>query len=152
MIHELKIKPKFFQDIINGIKNFEIRKNDRKFRVDDTLVLYEYDYMDNTYTGNHIKVKVDNILTHDDFPEGIPIDYVVMNIRRCKSWKPLLHKIYYRIDVEGDIVEELWEETTYDYSLLAIGNCFESKVKAAMYRNYYVHLYKDYKHIGDTNE
>lgn len=23
MIHELKIKPKFFQDIINGIKNFE---------------------------------------------------------------------------------------------------------------------------------
>lgn len=66
MIHELKIKPKFFQDIINGIKNFEIRKNDRMFRVGDILVLSEFDYRDNTYTGNQIKVKVDNILTHDD--------------------------------------------------------------------------------------
>lgn len=43
MIHELKIKPKFFQDIINVIKNFEIRKNDRKFRVGDILVLSEFD-------------------------------------------------------------------------------------------------------------
>lgn len=105
MIHELKIKPKFFQDIINGIKNFEIRKNDRMFRVGDILVLSEFDYRDNTYTGNQIKVKVDNILTHDDFPDGIPIDYAV----------------------------------------LMIGNCFKSKVQAAMYKNYYVHLYKGYQ-------
>lgn len=145
MIHELKIKPKFFQDIINGIKNFEIRKNDRMFRVGDILVLSEFDYMDNTYTGNQIKVKVDNILTHDDFPDGIPIDYVVMNIRRYNSWIPVQNDIYYRIDIDGDIVEDTWEETTFDYAVLMIGNCFESKVQAAKYKNYYVHLYKGYQ-------
>lgn len=145
MIHELKIKPKIFQDIINGIKNFEIRKNDRMFRVGDILVLSEFDYMDNTYTGNQIQVRVDNILTHEDFPDGIPIDYVVMNIRRYNSWIPVQNDIYYRIDIDGDIVEDTWEETTFDYAVLMIGNCFKSKVQAAMYKNYYVHLYKGYQ-------
>ena len=31
MIHELKIKPQYYEDIKIGLKPFEIRKNDRDF-------------------------------------------------------------------------------------------------------------------------
>lgn len=142
MIHELKIAPKFFQDIVNGIKNFEIRKNDRKFNIGDILVLSEI--KEDNYTGNQVTVKIENILTHNDFPEGIPVDYVVMNIKLCNEWRPLVHDIYYRVDIEGDIVEEVWEETTYDYSLLAIGNCFKDRIQASIYINYFKNFYEQF--------
>ncbi|HGS9341836.1 TPA: DUF3850 domain-containing protein, partial [Clostridioides difficile] len=29
MIHELKILPQYFKEVVNGNKNFEVRKNDR---------------------------------------------------------------------------------------------------------------------------
>lgn len=47
--HKLKLDTKFFDDVKNGVKTFEIRKNDRDFRVLDTLVLYRYDPINNTY-------------------------------------------------------------------------------------------------------
>lgn len=41
-IHELKILPNYFKAVVSGEKTFELRKNDRKFEVGDTLVLKEY--------------------------------------------------------------------------------------------------------------
>ncbi|HGS9342764.1 DUF3850 domain-containing protein [Clostridioides difficile] len=32
MIHELKILPQYFKEVVNGNKNFEVRKNDRSFK------------------------------------------------------------------------------------------------------------------------
>ena len=43
MKHELKILPEYFKPVKDGIKNFEIRKNDRNFQVGDTLILKEWD-------------------------------------------------------------------------------------------------------------
>lgn len=43
MTHELKILPKYFEDVMTGKKNFEIRKNDRDFKVGDYLLLKEYE-------------------------------------------------------------------------------------------------------------
>lgn len=40
--HELKIKPEYFKDVQEGLKKFELRKNDRDFRVGDTVVLIEF--------------------------------------------------------------------------------------------------------------
>lgn len=57
----------------------------------------------------------------------------------------IYNDIYYRIDIDGDIIEDTWEETSFDYAFLMIGNCFESKVQAAMYKNYYLHLYRGYQ-------
>ncbi|WP_270745219.1 DUF3850 domain-containing protein [Lactococcus petauri] len=37
--HELKLDVKYFDDVKNGTKNFEIRKNDRDFKVGDILIL-----------------------------------------------------------------------------------------------------------------
>ncbi|WP_285046665.1 DUF3850 domain-containing protein [Lactococcus petauri] len=37
--HELKLDIKYFDEVKNGTKNFEIRKNDRDFKVGDILEL-----------------------------------------------------------------------------------------------------------------
>lgn len=43
MIHELKLRKEFFDYVRFGIKKFEIRKDDRDYKVGDTLVLKEID-------------------------------------------------------------------------------------------------------------
>lgn len=76
MIHELKILPEYFEQVRNGTKTFEIRKNDRNFKVGDTLWLKEWD--GNKYTGRDTTRKVIYIL---DDNSGYVLDgYVVMSI------------------------------------------------------------------------
>ncbi|EDP7604065.1 DUF3850 domain-containing protein [Listeria seeligeri] len=48
-VHKLKILPEFFVKKICLKKSFEIRKNDRDYKVGDTLVLQEF--KNGTYTG-----------------------------------------------------------------------------------------------------
>lgn len=50
MIHDLKITPKYFDDVWNGIKRFELRKDDRDYQIGDTLLLREWD--GEKYTGS----------------------------------------------------------------------------------------------------
>lgn len=42
MIHELKLNSKYYYDSLMNIKTFEIRKNDRNFKIGDILKLVEY--------------------------------------------------------------------------------------------------------------
>ena len=48
--YKLKTLPHFFNALSDGVKNFEIRKNDRDFHVGDTLHLEEWT-PDAHYTG-----------------------------------------------------------------------------------------------------
>lgn len=48
-IHEVKIGATFFEEAACGKKNFELRRNDRGYRVGDMLELQEY--RDGAYTG-----------------------------------------------------------------------------------------------------
>lgn len=56
MVHELKIAPEYFKDVRTGLKKFEIRKNDRDFKVGDRLFLKEWNNYH--YTGKSINVVV----------------------------------------------------------------------------------------------
>jgi len=86
--HVLKLNQRYFDAVKNGIKIFEVRKDDRGFKVGDTLVLEEVDD-DGEYVLEYIvppKTKricaaVTYVLTHDDFPDGVPKGYVVMSIK-----------------------------------------------------------------------
>lgn len=96
-VHQMKLNDRYFDAVDNGIKTFEIRKDDRGFRVGDVLRLYRvnddglYVSRDGTYASNDrsglkpIQVTVRYILTHDDFPDGIPEGYVVMSIEKVKE-------------------------------------------------------------------
>ena len=54
----LKILPKYFKDVESGKKNFEIRKNDRKYEVGKWLCLREYN---GEYTGNFVIRQIEYI-------------------------------------------------------------------------------------------
>jgi len=89
--HILKLNDRYFDAVANGIKTFEIRKNDRDYKVGDTLVLKKVDddgkfltYADHNLGMNlnyEIKVAITYILTHDEF-DGISEEYVALGIRR----------------------------------------------------------------------
>ncbi len=74
---ELKITPEYFEAQRSGVKNFEIRRNDRGYRVDDVLWLKEYDPEKKQYTGNTLKRKITYITSYKQ-QEG----YVVLGTRK----------------------------------------------------------------------
>lgn len=86
MIHELKIKPDYFADVVSGKKTFEVRKADRPFKVGDLLALNEFE--NQSYTGASCLVYIDYILNDKEFLKS---DYVVMSIKPvmlCKKDSP----------------------------------------------------------------
>lgn len=61
--HELKIAPRWFEDVQSGRKNFEIRRNDRDFKIGDYLLLKEWER--GKYTGREITRKIQYIYEGD---------------------------------------------------------------------------------------
>ncbi|WAD02611.1 DUF3850 domain-containing protein [Levilactobacillus brevis] len=73
-VQELKISPEFMESQLNGLKNFEIRKNDRNFEVNDMLWLREWS--NGEYTGRNTSVSVTFITDYKQMP-----GYVVLSTR-----------------------------------------------------------------------
>ncbi|BDX48164.1 DUF3850 domain-containing protein [Enterococcus hirae] len=76
MTHELKILPEYFEAVTSGRKQFEIRKNDRDYKVGDLLILREHDIWVDEFTGNSYKAEITYITDYAQ-KDG----YVVMGIR-----------------------------------------------------------------------
>jgi hypothetical protein len=83
MIHDLKVHPQFWRSVVCGAMPFQLRRNDRKFRVGDTIILREFD-PEFGYTNRHgeLKLVVTFVLAHEDFPNGIAKGYVVLGFGR----------------------------------------------------------------------
>lgn len=78
MTHDLKCWPEYFMAILNGDKTFEVRQNDRDFKVWDLLRLREYVPESQSYTGRIIMAHVTHIMygpkeSPVTLPEGICI-------------------------------------------------------------------------------
>ncbi|EAF8203415.1 TPA: DUF3850 domain-containing protein [Listeria monocytogenes] len=71
-LHELKTMREYFAAVAEGRKTFEIRKNDRDFKVGDYLLLKDFE---ETYTGWVALVKVIYITNYEQ-----KNDYVVLGI------------------------------------------------------------------------
>lgn len=77
MTHELKILPEYYEPVAIYQKQFEIRKNDRNYKVGDRLVLKEWD--GEKFTGREVVRYVNYILY--DWQSGLKDGYCIMNLK-----------------------------------------------------------------------
>jgi uncharacterized protein YqfB (UPF0267 family) len=90
VIHNLKCWTEYYQMIEKGLKTFELRKNDRDFRVGDILRLHEWDNHAVLYTLDSLCVEVLHILFSDyegGEIEGLQKGYVIMQIRLMSDFE-----------------------------------------------------------------
>jgi hypothetical protein len=76
-MHDLKIWPHFFSDVLNGTKTFELRRNDRNFECGDDLLLREWNPETREYTGREIIKHVAMIVTQS---EGLAEGWVILGL------------------------------------------------------------------------
>lgn len=84
--HQLKIRPEFFQAVINGTKKAEFRRADRAdraFAVGDLLCLNEYSHCEYDpqkvgFTGAFVYVLVTHVTDLSEWAPG----YVMLSIQR----------------------------------------------------------------------
>lgn len=85
--HELKNWPVPFEQVWRGTKQFEVRKNDRGFKVGDSLLLREWiektDGIKGHYTGREILTEVTYLTQGPNW--GLPEHLVVMSIRTIRK-------------------------------------------------------------------
>lgn len=74
-LHKLKILPWYFGPVVQGVKTFEIRYNDRDYHVGDTLKLCEWSATGG-YTGKWVNCKITFITNYAQQD-----NYIVMAIK-----------------------------------------------------------------------
>lgn len=83
--HELRLYDRYFDAVVTGKKRFEIRKNDRDYKIGDVLIFIRcdddgFDVVDPRGHPDIFVAAVSYILRHEDFPQGIMDGYVVLGI------------------------------------------------------------------------
>jgi len=76
--HELKTWPEYFKAVKEGVKKFEVRKNDRDFKVGDLVRLNEYDPETEELSGDWEVFEISYILKGPEF--GIKNGYCVISL------------------------------------------------------------------------
>lgn len=76
--HQLKINKDFFEAVYKGVKTFEIRFNDRDYKVLDTVVLNEID-SNRVFTGRSLSATITYISDYEQKP-----GYVVFGIKKVQ--------------------------------------------------------------------
>ncbi len=82
MTHELKILPEYFKAVIFGKKTFELRKDDRGYRVNDKLVLREWNGRE--YTGRQ-SVRYVSYIYKGCGDYGLEEGYCILSLKTSPS-------------------------------------------------------------------
>ncbi len=92
--HELKSWPQPYQDILDGVKKFEWRRNDRGFQKGDHLVLREWnpevwspvlERHSGEYTGRSCEVRAVYIQPGGEY--GIPSEFCILGVQFIRTLK-----------------------------------------------------------------
>lgn len=76
-LHELKILPKYYEKVRDGEKRFEIRKDDRNFKVGDIIRLCEHNGKE--FTGKDLLYDI--IYKLDGGEYGLEKGYCILSIK-----------------------------------------------------------------------
>lgn len=90
MEHFLKIQKQYFNSVLSNEKTFEIRKNDRDYRVGDKLILSEI-YENGFQTGRLLIVKITYILFGPCY--GLEAGFCIMSVKRSLKYPNPIHLI-----------------------------------------------------------
>ena len=83
-IHELKLQQPFFDDVYYNRKKFEVRKNDRNYKVGDRLKIIEFP----SENPRYVLKDIEYILEGGQY--GIEKDYVVLGLKEIPNSNPIL--------------------------------------------------------------
>ena len=82
-IHRVKILPIFFKAIIQNRKPFEIRKNDRNYKIGDDVILHEWE--NEKFTGRFCIVTIKEIFDISFIaPEYIAFTFDLISLGNLK--------------------------------------------------------------------
>ena len=85
MIHQLKLQRSFFEEKLKGLKPWELRVNDRDFKVGDYIgenEVIEDDEGEWCETGRYVLERITNIVDHNDCC-GLQVGWVVLTTEPC---------------------------------------------------------------------
>lgn len=83
MIHALKTWKEYYKEQENGNKLFEIRKNDRPYKVGDKFLSKEYDNVKNEYTGRETTYCISYVLRNTEM-FGLATGYVILQLKEIE--------------------------------------------------------------------
>lgn len=87
MTHEVKCWKEVFPAVKSGAKPWELRLNDRGYRVGDTLRQFEWDNEACQYTGDQVEHRIGFALYGPAF--GLPDGYVIMTLSPREQPEPV---------------------------------------------------------------
>jgi hypothetical protein len=86
MEHDLKLWPRFFEQVHNGTRPFDLRRtDDRAFSVGDIVRFQEWDPTTQRYTGRELRRSIIAIhAPHERAGEDFPLrgDFCVLGLRQ----------------------------------------------------------------------
>lgn len=85
MTHALKTWKRFYEPQEDGTKLFELRKDDRPYKVGDYFLSQEYDEIKNEYTGRERRYEISYVLRDAEF-FGLKQGYCILQLKEIELY------------------------------------------------------------------
>lgn len=134
--HSLKAWMPYFQDILDGKKTFEFRKNDCNYSVGDEVILREYDSEKDEFTDRQIFGKITYLIAGSSF--GIPEGYCVFGFHTTRQedfirdYELISNKVLPRYEekishrVAGNLIDRI-DHVLSEYNSVATNSIWKAK-------------------------